>query len=465
MAKIPNTFPNPALEIGVPNYPTPFVPDFYTKQGHIVLVEKVSAEKGSYNPQPLDGSVIYAGRDANKWPSNLYLVAEKPEETGQFVFRYWANDRTLASQDPWNYGLTYQNEHPDYPIITRQYIVPRDDYEPVAIGTADPVFGGDAVITKQATQELPDENPLRSRYIMVQRVYSTIPGPLLEGKVLQEFGIADLKERIVGTGYEPTLTENTVKYELTPVDATQSKLSQVDYIDPVAITGYQYDEFFQANLSLSKQIVEAGAAPLSITNGVLSYKDEPIDPYKSQRIIVSTPSLPPSRTEYKTGTFTSPLLVFGIAAESANFSCGDNLSIKIRLTPNTRSSQSRQTTFKTITSYSYGPPTAGDTDLFAPELKQIAFTGYVINFDLGGGLCDYLLPPMNPTYPVGPQYGILVSICPGLPGVYESWNIPNTTITATQYLGYIGTYKKISWESRYWKANIWESKEVWVKIV
>ena len=447
-------FPHPPLEIGVPQYPTPNVPDFSTRDGHIILVEKVSSEKGGYTPQPLDGSIIYKKRDANKWPSTLYLVYQKPTEDGEHVYNYWANDRTLASQDPWNYGLSYQDEHPDYPIITRLYIVPRSQYAPVAIGSVDPVFGGNASITKQQMAELGDENPLRSRYVQVQRVYETIPGPVVSGK--------------------------------------------------------QYDDFFQQNLSISKQIVASGAEEITPYDGLLSYKDEPIDSTKSQRIIVEAPSLPPTRTEYKTGTYNSPTLVFDIIAESAQLGCnGVGSDIRIKLTPVTRASQSRQTIFKTISSYSYGPPEPGDSGLLSPELKEVAFTGFVINFNLGGALCDHIVAPSIGSYLAANQIragtlctivsvgttnfvaigaasntvgvtftatgpasgdgivtiagatGIVVNAC----GVVESWDIPATTPTATEYSALIGTYQKISWESRYWKSNIWESKEVWVKVV
>ena len=105
-------FPHPPLEVGVAQYPTPLVPNYNDKkggwsindQGHIILVEKISIEKGNFTPLPLDGSVTYSGRDANKWPSTLYLVAEKPTQDGEYCYRYWANDRSLSSSHqrrPW----------------------------------------------------------------------------------------------------------------------------------------------------------------------------------------------------------------------------------------------------------------------------------------------------------------------------------------------------------------------------
>jgi hypothetical protein len=681
-------FPHPPLEIGVPQYPTPNVPDFYTKDGHIILIEKVSAEKGGYTPQPLDGSITYKKRDANKWPSELYLVYQSPTEDGEHVYNYWANDRTLASQDAWNFGLDYSSNNPAYPITTRTYIVPRDQYETVPLGSTDPVFGGNQIISQQKKVELGEDNPLHSRYVAVQRVYETIPGPVLtgkkldqrgdletittqtvvagtapaadgllvtqtsvepvdsvkstktigtvesyatlitkankagllgdtsttddivdpstnpdalstsvlessvealtatksrkrttissgptnlsgeeyksgllgettksesivsygsspdelsttvlnsvvepideykskkttieatgptllsgasnksgllgvtsttesivaygsgadalsttilqsevtpidaykskrttttasgptelDGKELAEFGIAVTKEKIVPYYSSPNINERTIKSEIQPIDAYKSKLTQVDYSSISTLTGYQYDDQFEANLSITKTIVAAGTADPSHQNGVLSYKDEPINPYQSQRIIVSTPSLPPTRTEYYTGTFTSPTLIFGLNSAFVDLSCGDNNDFRVIVRPSSRASQSGLTTFKAITSYSYGPPTEGDTDLFSPTLRQMTYSGIFVNFDFDGVLCDDINV-------VAPCY-----YCGGIQIACEAMIFPATTPTASEYLGYIGEYKKTSWESKYWKAGIWQSREIWTKLI
>ena len=508
-------FPNPALEWGIPQYPTPNVPDFYTKDGHIILVEKVSAEKGSYNPQPLDGSVTYSKRDANKWPTDLYLVYQKPDETGAFVYNYYANDRTLASQDAWNFGLDYSLNNPDFPVISRTYIVPRSQYETVELGATDPVFGGNQIIAAQKKVELPDDSPLRSRYVGVQRVYETIPGPILAGERVNERGdVETITQQTVVAGTAPdadgllvtqtavqpvdsvkstktkgsvtsyatlvskanksgllgnvSVTDNIVASSTSPdnlsltvidssveaVSATKSRKRTTTSTGPNSLTGYQYDDFFERKLTVAQSIVDPNAAAPSFGNGLLSYRYEPIYSEKSKRTIVSTPNLPPTRTEYKTGTYTSPLLVFSVQSGYANLACPPFIpDVRIKLTPITRAAQTGPTTFKTVTSYSYGPITPQDNDIFSPELKEVSFTGYVINFNLGAALCDTI----ESTIPV-------ISCGLGLE-VNESWNITPSSPSATSYLGMVGQYKKISWESRYWKAGIWESKTIYVKLI
>jgi hypothetical protein len=587
-------FPHPPLEVGVAQYPTPLVPNYNDKkggwsisdQGHIILVEKISIEKGNFTPLPLDGTITYTGRDANKWPSTLYLVAERPTPDGMFCYRYWANDRSLSSQDLWNYGLDYSANNPAYPITSRTYIVPRDQYEVVPLATLDPVFGGNQIISQQKMVELPEDNPLASRYVAVQRVYETIPGPVitgkrldqrgdletinvqtvaagtapdadgllitetkvdpvdsvkstkttasvdsyatlfakqnksgllgitqttddivdpstqpdalsttildssveqvsktkarkrttsssgptqLNGKSLQEFGIAETLEKIVSYGSYPPVSQNTIKAEVSPIDGSKSKLTEVFYSSPSSISGYQYDEFFQRNLTISKQIVIAGSSPISLSNGILSYKDEPINPYQSQRIIVSTDGLPPTRIEYKTASYVTPQLVFGLAVDYVKLSVSTT-DVRITITPITRAAQSRLTMQRITTSYSYGSPSAPDpSTILSPELKRVAFTGYNINFDLGDALCDNLYSYgsyVSPTL-ANVNSAMLAGYLDGniLTPWAEQLKIDATTISATTYNGYLNTWKTTSYEQEYWKAGIWVARKIETYII
>jgi hypothetical protein len=225
-------FHHPPLEVGIPQYPTPLVPNYGNKQGgwniddegHIVLVEKISVEKGSFSPLPLDGSITYQGRDAAKWPSTLYLVAERPTDDGEYCYRYWANDRSITSQNLWNYGVTYSSENTAYPIYTRSYIVPRSQYTSVSSGSTDPVFGGTAIITKQEMAELPEDNPLRSRYVAVKVVYESIPGPLLTAQKYDERG--DLETITIQTVAAGTPANsdgiNVSESSVQPIDSVKS---------------------------------------------------------------------------------------------------------------------------------------------------------------------------------------------------------------------------------------------------
>ncbi|OBQ44544.1 MAG: hypothetical protein AN484_06560 [Aphanizomenon flos-aquae WA102] len=342
-------FPDPPLEVGVPQYPTPNVPDFYTKDGHIVLVEKVSAEKGAYNPQPLDGSVVYNKRDAGKWPDTLYLVYQQPSEDGKFVLNFWANDRTLASQDPWNFGLDYSSNNPAFPIATRTYIVPRSQYATVSLGSVDPVFGGAMRIASQKKEELPDGNPLRSRYVAVQRVYETIPGPVLTGTQLTERGdFETVSTQVVVAGTSPdgdgllvtktnvqaidsvkslkttgtvfsystlttrskkagllgnvsttdeivspstaadALTEQIIESSVEAISATKSRKRTTTSNGPTSLSGFAKKEGLLGEVTIAESIVAAGTSADALTQSIVSSEVTPIDTAKSKKTLITS---------------------------------------------------------------------------------------------------------------------------------------------------------------------------------
>jgi hypothetical protein len=287
MAKQPKqpAFPHPVLETGVPSYPTPNVPDFYTKSGHIILQEKVSVEKGNYTPLPLDGSVVYSGRDASKWPSPLYLVAERPTADGEYSIRYWANDRTYASQDPWNYNVSYSGDDPQYPIYTRTYIVRRSDYSPVTIGSSDPVVGGNAKVVKQEMQELSDDNPMRSLHVAVQVTYESIPGPTLGGFDNRPglLGTRTISDQIVPPDSTPdSLSTTVVESSIEKISSAKSKKTTITSSGPTLLGGSRVSSRGDVE-TITEFIVAAGTAADSDSYLLASSEVKPIDGSKSQK--------------------------------------------------------------------------------------------------------------------------------------------------------------------------------------
>ena len=380
-------FPNPPLEQGVAQYPTPIIPDFITQSGHIILVEKVSAEKGSYNPQSpaVDDSnpVIYTGRDANKWPDPLYLVHIRPDETGEFVYRYWANDRSLSTQDPWNYGISYDGGDPYYPTYTREYIVPRSQYTAVPVGGKDPLFGSGqgitlnvsgttatitgtgfsysnganiyvytqstttqttqqkyalgsfslltsssttltyavqsgaanpsvpifinpTVISEQEMTPLAEDNPLRSRYVKVKRVYEPIPSTVLTTNVNKAglMGSTATNDQLVTATTNPNELslnlsgESILESKVEHVSANKSNLTNIITDGPYSLSGDSLNKFGTTE-TITESIVAAGTT--ASQSGALLVSDDitPIDATKSQRKQVVMDSVPPSLVTYE----------------------------------------------------------------------------------------------------------------------------------------------------------------------
>jgi hypothetical protein len=449
--------PEPALEVGVPQYPTPLVPSFGpSPTGHIVLVVKKSVKKGSYNPQPVDGSVTYTGRDAGKWPSTLYLVYEKQEETGLYVFQYYANDRTLSSQNAWNSSIGYSSENPAYPIMERIYVMRRSAYgtggfPPFALGSVDPVVGGTAIVAKQEKKELPDENPLRSLYVAVQVTYETIPGPVISGAIAEEYGPATISKKIVvaGTGLTSPSTETLVD-KVEPLDAVKSGQETLILTDNNMLTGYNYDADLGANITTTRQLIAAGTAAYSTVHGDLSYRDDPKNYWQTIRtiaFITGRPAPPISpRTEYYTGAYSSPNLITGFTMSSFAFTAGSQIGdVQLTITPVMRAARSFNTSFMLEQTYSYGQPTQPTPTIFDPLAINVFFDGFFIKVNIPNCLVNPGFVLTFNTASDNPVYGY----------VYETFDVPSTDVTATGYNALIGTYQIISYDVKYWKANIW----------
>ena len=322
-------FPHPPLEVGVAQYPTPSVPDYYTKSGHIILVVKESIEKGTYNPKPLDGSITYAGRDASKWPSTLYLVHQQPTPDGEYVYNTYANDRSLSSQDPWNYGIDYSLEDPTAPIYTREYLVPRSQYSSVSIGSADPVFGGTAKISKQVMRELPDDNHLKSRYVIVQRTYETIPSTAISGQSVNKYGSVDttIKQIVLPSATASTsqtqgqiggINQYLVSDSINPVSAAKSEEQKVVMSQPPDVVTYEITHDLAVVKSTTSMILRQNlSVPQTPTGAILDVSDADVGYPWIRRTTKSlsvdgggNPILPPSRSEFSTITYQFPGIIY-----------------------------------------------------------------------------------------------------------------------------------------------------------
>ena len=377
-------FPHPPLEVGVAQYPTPLVPNYNDKKGgwgindlgHIILVEKASIEKGSFTPQPLDGSVIYTGRDANRWPSSLYLVAERPTPEGEFIYRYWANDRTLSSQNLWNYGLDYSSNNPDYPVTSRTYIVPRSQYSTEALGSVDPVFGGTQVISQQKMIELPEDNPLYSRYVAVQRVYESIPGPILSGKQLDSRGdLETITVQTVVAGTEPTADGLLVTgTSVEPVDSVKSTKKLNTVASYATLTTKSKKSGLLGTTSTTDDIVAPSTSPDALSLTVLESSVEALTVTKSRK--KTTSSSGPTELDGKTiGEFGFVTTAESIVAYDSSLPTPTKNTVKLDKSPldlaKSKLTNSSYDDLSQLTGYQYDE----NLNLFITNTKELINAG------------------------------------------------------------------------------------------
>lgn len=334
------TLPEPVKDVGIPQYPTPLVPLFgASPNGHIILIVKKSVKLGAYTPLPVDGSVVYSGRDAKKWPTKLYLVYEKPDETGLYVDQYYANDRTTASQDAWNFAFTYSSENPAFPIVSRVYIIRRSKYgtagfPPYALGAADPILGGSVILSHQEKKELPDEHPLRSLYVAVQVTYETIPGPVLTGEKYDDRGdLETVTVQTVVAGTSPTadgllVSETSVE----PVDSVKSTKKYGSVTSRTSLSSPANKPGLLGITLSTDDIVSPGTAADALSTTVLESSVEQLTATKARKR--TTTSSGPSELDGKTleefgpANTTEKIVAYGSSPSSS-----DVLTLMDRVSP------------------------------------------------------------------------------------------------------------------------------------
>lgn len=161
----------PHLGWSVPEYPTPIL-------GSTIETEVVSIAAGKY--EPLEYALTrYNDIDHGDFPKDLpdhVLVYDAPyDQEGKYRKRVWVNNR--ISQDLYNFQIDYEGQNPDFPIYTRAYILPRDEYTPLDSLSKDPIDEYALLISEQVINETqPPE--LANVFVKVVRIYHTLPGQI-----------------------------------------------------------------------------------------------------------------------------------------------------------------------------------------------------------------------------------------------------------------------------------------------
>ena len=163
----------PARMVGKPisTFPTPNIVD-------TIEVESVDTAAGHYTP--LAFGTHYNDVDHGAHPKDLpdhVLVADESGDTsGIMRKRTWASSR--VDQDQYNFNVSYDGNDIDFPVYTRTYVLAREGYQPLELLTPDPFDPFAFLTAEQAVSEV-EPAQLRSVFVKVVRIFSTLPGPIL----------------------------------------------------------------------------------------------------------------------------------------------------------------------------------------------------------------------------------------------------------------------------------------------
>lgn len=192
-------------------YPTPLLQD-------VEVITTHDARLADY--RPLDYGTPYP--DQVRFPG-LKLIHQEPiNGEDRTVRRIWAADR--QNQDSYNADRKYSGGSTEHPILIRRYLFPEEDYTPLNTGTPDSQFPEAILVEEEVTQP---EN--RNGYLAVTRVFETVPGPLLTGKLVTDKGqVATITTQVVAPGTTVTPSALTVSASVKPNSKGKSVLEKVE---------------------------------------------------------------------------------------------------------------------------------------------------------------------------------------------------------------------------------------------
>lgn len=356
-----------------------------------IIREVVDSWKGDYTPLPYGtsfDSVTHTAYVAS-FP-NHKLVYQAPSSTsGQYVTRIWANNR--INQDEYNYSLKYADEDPDYPTYVRVYVLPRDGYTPLPALSPDPQ-DPDAFLVSQEVINETDPPELSSEYIKVVRVYETLPGPVVQS---------------------------------------------IDYDTELKILVYT-----------DRQVVLSSTTPVP-TDLTLELRETPRSKYTKLRITSYLQTLPESKTEYNTGRYNFPALVFDISLSVEELTPGRS---EVYWFPNSmRAEPNVPAIYRVVTSFFTAAP--APSTIFTLPMGNLIYNGISYTINIGQVLNDEIT--VDAEFVGDERYGDL----------QEEHIFPATPLSATQYTDLIGTYQLVGVEINRWRGSIWVAQNLFVLLI
>ena len=361
------------------SFPTPSVENR-------ILVEYIPMETGSWEIRPY-GTTLYESIEHTSFSKDYtgyFLVSQKPafDNNNWFMQYVWAKE--WVSQEEWNYSFAYAESDPDYPTVTRLLTVRRDTYAPLEPLTPDPNYP-DALLTEEHTINQTDPSDLHSEFIQVVRTYTTLPGPVV---LTQDF---------------------------------DTELAALVWTDRQVVLST--DEFDPSSELLT-----------------MAMQESPITKYTKLRIWSYLQELPATYTEYNTGNFRFPSLVYSITADVLQLTLDPDRS-QVRWYPTHKAAPQVPAIFQTITSFYTSSPSV--PALYAIGVRDLIYNGIAINVNMGSVLSDEI--SFTVSFTDDSNYGDLS----------ESHTFAATTPTATEYTADIGTYQTVSLDIKRYRGNIW----------
>lgn len=306
----PQKYPVPAASF-ISEYPTPDIRDFF-------VWERKDASAPHYE-LPDYGDKHH---DAAKYPDHQF-VRSVPEKDGNgYVIHVYAAVR--EDQELYNYGIDYPyGGSVRFPRYTRTYLTLREDYEAVALGTADTEFTT-AVLVEQGVVRIED-SVLDSLFVLEKRVFEIIPditdstdlasARLFGYKVEYPYGVLDYP-RVTWTVPNDSATAATPLDNTCPIAGFRDVIGEIQS-PPMYLIGQTYMRDKQQVVGLSR-IYERNPGPIIYSS---EFEPRTGKPVLVSRQIIAASSVPDTVAELETelngyGTVALTNIVNGLGTTS-----------------------------------------------------------------------------------------------------------------------------------------------------
>lgn len=261
----------------VQKYPTPNLADR-------IFVRRMDMRTAKNVALPVQGTA-YDGPDPDKYEGFIFATAA-PSDQGGYSDWYYLNER--ANQDAYNFTIDYIYNDKNYPRITRSYVYLRAGLVEPQVNTVDPIFAGLQLTDHKQTRI---EDPiLDSLFVMVQRVYEVLPGPVITTyNTIETQQVVTVLEQEVASGTPHTPTAVTEISKLERTGTAKAKITEGNTVDVFGAETYTVarDEYliprnFKSLIPsiLFSQIVAGVAAQPTLTNQDMSSTEKQVTKYK-----------------------------------------------------------------------------------------------------------------------------------------------------------------------------------------
>jgi hypothetical protein len=292
-------------ETPVRSFPTPNIED-------LVVIQDVDSRLPGY--KPLDYGTPHP--DQTRFKGAKLVYQDPLENSDTFVRRIYATDR--FNQEAYNYAIKYSGGSDRHPIYIRTYLEPRDTYRAMPDHSPDPLFAGAILVDEEAN---PAEGELRSLYLQVTRVFETLPGPAIESREVNEYGVLETitnQTVLPGTNPDPTglfVTDSVVSGDVSKAVRQRRVMEKL----PEPYDTYETQER-NIIVAVRRELLTRyqPLPPPTFTNATLDIQDSPLRfPYvlrttKTLPVNPATgqPFLPAPRVEFGSSTYTFPGVIY-----------------------------------------------------------------------------------------------------------------------------------------------------------